>query len=68
MSQTEDVNNRITLIYRTLQANVYNDQTDEGYLELDIESYEKCFHCEIDTIQSQLDEEVFRLRNEYKRA
>lgn len=52
MSQTEEVQNRVTLIYRLLQANVYNDQTDEGYLELDIESYERCFHVDVESIQS----------------
>ena len=68
MSMTEDVFNRVQHIYRILQANAYNEVTDEGYLEMDIESYEKCFLVELEKVQTQLDEEVYRLRNEYKRA
>ena len=51
-----------------LHENQYNDVTDEGYLETQIDAYEKCFHVEMETVQSYLDEEVYRLRNEYKRA
>ena len=68
MNATEEVQTKIIYIYQILNDNIYNDQTDDGYLEIDIDLYEKCFHVELETVQSQLDDEVIRLRNEYKRA
>jgi len=37
ISATEDVKSKIIYIYQLLNDNCYNDQTDEGYLEIDID-------------------------------
>ena len=68
VNATEDIQQRIINIYNRFRENVYSEQTDEGYLEIQVDSYEKCFHVELNAVQSMLDEEVMRLRNEYKRA
>lgn len=52
MSLTEDVHTRVQHIYRVLQANAYNDVTDEGYLEFSIDSYEKCYQVDVETVQT----------------
>jgi len=44
MVATEDVESRIIHIYNRLHDNVYSEQTDEGYLEIEVEKYERCFH------------------------
>ena len=51
MTATEDVQAKITLIYQILHDNVYNEQTDEGYLETDIRKYEQCFHVDLSSVQ-----------------
>ena len=51
MTATEDVQSKIIWIYQILHDNVYNEQTDEGYLETEIEMYEKCFHVQLETVQ-----------------
>ena len=68
VSATEDIQQRIINIYNRFRENVFSEQTDEGYLEIQVDSYEKCFHVDLNAVQSMLDEEVMRLRNEYKRA
>ena len=68
IQSTEEIQTKIVNLYNRLHENVYSEQTDEGYLEIQMESYEKCFHVDLTSMQNYLDEEVLRLRNEYKRA
>ena len=68
MAETDGVQARILHIYNRLHENVFNEKSDEGLLEIQVENYEKCFNIEVGRIQSMLDSEVERLRNEYMQA
>ena len=68
MAVAEEVQIKVTNIYNMVHENIFNEQTDEGYLEIEQQLYEKCFTVRVDTIQTYLDEEVLRLRTEYKKA
>ena len=68
MAVAEEVQIKVTTIYNMVHENIFNEQTDEGYLEIEQQLYEKCFTVRVDTIQNYLDEEVLRLRTEYKKA
>ena len=68
MAVAEEVQIKVTNIYNMVHENIFNEQTDEGYLEIEQQLYEKCFTVRVDTIQNYLDEEVLRLRTEYKKA
>ena len=41
--ETDEVNKRIKGIQAKISANLYNEATDEGLLELDFAEYEDCF-------------------------
>ena len=47
---------------------MYNEDADVGYLEIDTNEYEKCYHVDFDGIKHCLDEEVDRVRNELRKA
>ncbi len=51
-----------------INENVYNEETDEGYLEIDANEYQKCYHVDFDGIKTCLEEEVDRVRNELRKA
>ena len=55
-------------ILSKIHANVYSENTDEGYLEIDVREYEQCYHINFDGIRQCLDEEVDRMRNEIRKA
>lgn len=52
-------------MYNRLHENVFSEKSDEGYLEIEVENYERCYHVDVNRMQSMLDTEVERLRNEY---
>ena len=41
--ETDEANKRIKGIQAKISANLYNEATDEGLLELDFAEYEDCF-------------------------
>lgn len=51
-----------------IKDNLYKPETDEGYLEIDVTKYEQCYHIDFNTVKSYLDEEVFRLQTELRKA
>ena len=53
---------------RLIHENAYNETTDEGYLEIELTQYDKCYHIDFDGIKTCLDEEVDRIRNELRKA
>ena len=53
---------------RLIHEQIYDNETDSGYLEIPVAEYEKCYHIDFDGIKSMLDEEVDRLRNELRKA
>ena len=55
-------------ILQKIHENVFNDMTDEGYLEINVSEYEQCYHIDFDGVKACLDEEVDRLRNELRKA
>ena len=40
---------------RRIHENVYNEETDEGYLEIDVQQYDKCYHIDFDGIKACLE-------------
>ena len=63
-----EIKEKQEIVLQKIHQNVYNEMTDEGYLEIDVSEYEKCYHIDFDGIRACLDEEVDRLRNELKKA
>ena len=55
-------------ILTRIRENIYNEDDDSGYLEIDVREYEQCYHIDFDGIKACLDEEVDRLRNELRKA
>ncbi len=51
-----------------INENIYNEETDEGYLEIEADEYKKCYHVDFDGIKTCLEEEVDRVRNELRKA
>ena len=66
--ETEEVQTRVIKIYNLLNDNIFNEHTDEGYLEIEIDHYEQCFNVELPRMQQMLEQEVERLRQDYQRA
>ena len=64
----EEIRQKQEQILNKIHSNVYNEATDEGYLEIDVREYEECYHIDFNSIQRCLDEEVDRLRNELRKA
>lgn len=63
-----DIKTKQEQILKKIHANVYDEGTDEGYLEIAVSEYEQCYHIDFNGIKSCLDEEVDRLRNELRKA
>ena len=51
-----------------IQANVYNEATDEGLLELELAEYEECFFVDTVGMRELLDEELSRLKKDLQKA
>ena len=47
VDSTQEIQRKIINIYNRFRENVYSEQTDEGFLEIEVESYEKCFHVDL---------------------
>jgi len=56
---------KISLIYQSLHENALNTQTDEGFLEMDLQSYDRCYHLDYATLTAYLDIEHARLEKDY---
>ena len=63
-----DIKTKQEYILKRIHDNMYNEQNDEGYLEIDVREYEKCYHIDFEGIKACLDEEVDRLRNELRKS
>ena len=48
MYETEEIKTRIINVYHLLDDNIYNTQTDDGYLEIDILNYERCYDVQLE--------------------
>lgn len=51
LEAAEEIQTRIINIYQRFRDTAFNAQTDEGYLEIDIVQYERCFHIDLPKVQ-----------------
>ena len=56
------------LILDKIRENLFNIETDEGFLETAMEEYEKCYHIDATKCNALVEDEVERLRNELRKA
>ena len=56
------------MILDKLRENLYNKESDEGFIETAMEEYEKCYHLDADKCNEMIEDEVERLRNELRKA
>lgn len=54
-------NQNISFIYQRLHESAHNAQTDEGFLEIDLQSYDRCYHFDLPTLTAYLETEHHRL-------
>ena len=68
LQSADEVNRKVNEIYTRLRQNEWNEQTDEGLLEVDFTEYEDCFLIDPDAFRESLDKEVERLKDELVQA
>ena len=52
---TNEANDKINEIFSKLQGNAYNQQTDEGVLEVEFAEYEDCFYVDVEQVTKLFD-------------
>ena len=62
IKETGDINKKIKDICMKIKANIYNEASDEGLLELDFAEYEDCFFVDVQQVRDLLEQEHSRLR------
>ena len=48
----EEIRTKQEHILKRIHENIYNDATDEGYLEISVRDYEQCHHIDFDGIKN----------------